>query len=160
MDINHKNHSKKLHVFLLVIFLFALLIFAFAISSVRKTPKEDTRFGVTFSTLYAKQLGLDYKDLYKKIATDLNVKAVRLPVYWSEVEKEDDIYDWSEIDWLVDVSERNDIKLTIVTGEKVPRWPECYVPGWVGQLNRAGHQEKALEFIEVTVNRYKDSPAL
>lgn len=160
MSIKHKNHSKKFHAFLLVIFLFGILIFAFAVSSLRLSPKEDTRYGVTFSTTYTDQLGLDYKDLYTKIVTDLGVKAVRLPVYWKEVETENNVFDWEKLDWIVKTSEQNNVKLTIVTGEKVPRWPECFVPDWAKSLSREDHQKEVLGMIEETVLRYKNSPAL
>lgn len=160
MSIPNKNHSKKFHAFLLVIFLIAIFTFAFAISSIRKDKYELTRFGVTFSTHYAQQLGLDYQDLYKKIINELKVTSVRLPIYWSYVETSNNDYDWSQVDWLVKFSEENNVKLTIVTGEKVPRWPECFVPDWAEALSKKERNKEVLSFIEETVNRYKGSSAL
>lgn len=160
MSVPHKNHSKKLHAVFLVIFLIAIFIFSYAVSTLKQTPNENTRYGVTFSSVYAQSLGLNVEKTYKKILNELEVKAVRLPIYWSSVEKEDGILDWKQVDRLVTLSEENNVKLTIVTGVKVPRWPECFVPNWAEVLSRSDRHQAALDFIETTVNRYKDSPAL
>ena len=113
------------------------------------------RYGITFSTVYTKQLGLNVKETYQALVEDLEVRAVRLPVYWSEIEKSQNQFDWQEFDDLVSYSEDHDVKLTLVVGTKVPRWPECYIPDWAEGLDPKEQQSQALQMITEVVNRYK-----
>ncbi len=48
---------------------------------VKETPNKNINFGVTFSELYAKELGLNWKETYIAVLDDLNVERIRIPVY-------------------------------------------------------------------------------
>lgn len=122
----------------------------------QKTPQ----FGVTFSSVYAEELGLDTEKVFTEILQDLDVRLVRLPVYWSEVEHEEGVYDWSEVDALMVLAQSSGVDVTMVVGQKVPRWPECFIPTWALQLSDEARHEAVLSFIEVAIDRYKDSPSL
>jgi hypothetical protein len=50
--------------------------------------------------------------------------------------------------------------VTLSLGLRQPRWPECHVPSWTTGESQQQWQPQLEKFIEATVNRYKDSPAL
>lgn len=120
-----------------------------------KIPDKDFKFGVTFSHRYATDIGLDWREAYLEMLDDLNVRRIRIPVYWDLVEKEDGQYDFSDVDWQLDEARGRNAEIILVVGQKVPRWPECFVPGWIGD-DDALRGEKLLRMIETTVSRYKD----
>ncbi|MBI2475213.1 beta-galactosidase [Candidatus Uhrbacteria bacterium] len=125
-----------------------------------KLDRTPTRFGITFSSVYTKQLGLDVQETYGALIEELGVRVVRLPVYWSEIEKAQNQFDWEELDSLISYSEDHNVKLTLVVGTKVPRWPECYIPDWAETFDKDKQQSLALKMIEAVVNRYIDSSAI
>jgi hypothetical protein len=140
----------------------SVLIVAFIyVNLPAKAKTGDVKMGVTFSYIYAAQIGLDWKEVYLAMMDDLKIKHVRLPVYWDRVEKEEGKYDFSEIDWQLAEAQKRGVDIIMVIGQKVPRWPECYVPTWVGSdpsnLPAERLKEKLLTFEEVVINRYKDN---
>jgi hypothetical protein len=145
----------KIGAFVLILIAMSI-IFTMASDWVNETPTVSPEFGITFSTHYAKQLGLDYQKTYKALIEELEIQHVRIPVYWSEIEREQGWQDWGAIDWLMTYSEEHNVQVTLVVGIKVPRWPECFVPDWAEKLNTNSLHQEALRFIELTVNRYKD----
>ncbi len=117
-------------------------------------------WGVTFSQKFSRQLGLDWKKNYEAILTDLNPEKIRLAVYWDDTEKNRGEYDFSDSDWLLEKSNQFNKKIVLTVGMKVPRWPECFVPGWAKKLN-TGEREQALnDYLKVIINRYKENPAI
>jgi len=146
--------------FLILMGAVTLLVFTFGAKWINQIPDSDPIFGVTFSTKYTEQLKLDVQETYKAIINELEVTYVRLPLYWSDVEREQGKYSWEKVDWLVKYSEKNDVDLTIVVGMKVPRWPECYIPDWAEMLSAQQQHAAVLQFLERAVNRYKDSSAI
>ncbi len=157
----HTYVSTAITFFLLGLLCVGVYLFFWVNRAMTDVSKIDsTRYGITFSDTYAKYLGLDPEVAYKAFIEDLGVRAVRLPIYWSEIQTKPDEYQWDLIDRLVRFSEEHQVKLTMVVGTKVPRWPECYVPTWVSSLRKEDRQKAALTMIQKTVERYKDSPAL
>lgn len=134
---------------------FGLYILSFA----NTTLKETTTLGISYSPRYASSLGLNPKITYVEALDDLNPKTVRLPIYWDEVEPTQGKFDFSKSDYYIKVAEQRNIKLSLVVGLKVPRYPECYTPKWVGKdissLNSSLYKE-----LEVIVKHYKESPSL
>lgn len=119
------------------------------------------KFGVTYSIVQARFLGLDERETYIAILDDLGVKNVRLPIYWDEIEKMPDEYNWSTVDYLMDESAKRGVAVTLVVGYKVPRWPECHIPEYVKGMSSDGALERRLiPYLEAAVGRYKDHPAL
>ena len=57
---------------------------------------------------------------------------MRLPVYWDLVEKQPGIYEYADVDWQLDEAKKRDVAVILTVGIKVPRWPECHIPQWVG----------------------------
>jgi len=118
------------------------------------------RYGITFSTTYTSYLGLNVEQTFKTLVDDLGVRAVRLPVYWYDVEPNKGDFRFETLDWLVKYAEDHGVKLTLAIGEKVPRWPECYVPDWARTIHSDDKQTEVKALITAIVNRYKNSPAL
>jgi len=152
--------SKKFFLALACAILVLLVLLSAAAVLLNKPPRTDQTLGVTFSTMYARQLGLDPKETYSAILGDLGVRAVRLPVYWDEIEREKDVYDWELLDWMIDQSQQNDAQVTLVIGQKVPRWPECFIPDWAEKMSFAHAEVELIEFMEQVVVRYRESPAI
>jgi hypothetical protein len=126
----------------------------------RLIPSAAPDLGVTFSTTYASWLGLDSRETWTALAEDLRVERMRIPVYWSEVEPEHGRYRWEELDWMMEEAGRRGIEVTLVVGEKGPRWPECYIPDWAEMRSVEDRHAASLAFLEETVRRYRRSPAL
>ncbi len=151
IKIHRKNPRKK--IIIIVIFL-AVIISTIYFIFIPK--REDVTYGVTFSKPFAEHLGLDWRETYLAILDDAGAKRVRLSSYWTEVEPEKDRYSFSDLDWQIEEAEKRGVKMIIVLGQKQPRWPECHIPRWAGELDEKERQEELLEIIEKVVERYKD----
>ncbi len=124
-------------------------------------PRQDVSLGVTFSSRYATDLGLDWKSAYTAMLDDLGVRKIRIPVYWDLVEPSDGIYDFSDVDWQLEEASKRNAEVILSIGQRVPRWPECHVPGWVsaegGDIFR---QEKLILLLGTIIDRYKNRPEI
>ncbi len=160
-----KNNYKKI-ILIKTILLFLILLFFLFFKWLNYFPKDinlehkDNYFGVTFSTKYTEELGLDYQEVYQAILNELKVKKIRIPFYWDEIEKNKDIYDFEVYDYLINEGEKNNVDFVISLGRRVPRWPECHSPNWTHNMNEEEIQKEILEMIEIIVNRYKDNDSV
>jgi len=148
--------------FIKLIFMFIILVIVVAyvflwVSSYKKYPVD---FGVSFSEEHAKYLGLDWKETYNSILTDLKPKYIRLSAPWNNIEKVDGNFDFTDIDYMMNEAKKAGTKVTLVVGQKAPRWPECYVPDWASQLSSQEYQIRLNNYLTKIVNRYKDNSAL
>ncbi|MEW5805615.1 MAG: hypothetical protein AB1721_02740 [Patescibacteria group bacterium] len=116
--------------------------------------------GIVYSYKQAEEFGFEPNQLYLEILDDLKPKYLRVIAYWDRIEKQKDEYDFSELDFQIQETERRQAKITLILGEKVPRWPECHYPDWAAGLSRQNQQEQILELISLIGARYKDSSAL
>ncbi|MBI2551540.1 hypothetical protein HYV73_04360 [Candidatus Uhrbacteria bacterium] len=123
-------------------------------------PARPIRLGATFSWMYARELGLSYKETYTAVLDDLGVQKLRLPLYWSDIESTRDRYDWSVPDWLLDEAARHGVKVTLVVGEKVPRYPECFIPPWADALSQQTRATELLSYVGAAATRYAHHPAV
>lgn len=146
--------------FLIALIAVGLFLFVRISIAFRETPNQPIRYGITFSTIYAGYLGLDPIATYHDLVENLGVRVVRLPVYWSEIEPKKDVYDWNQLDDLVKYSEAHNVKLTLAIGHKVPRWPECFIPGWALKISDADQQKDVESMMREVVSRYHDSSAV
>ena len=155
---------KRLLVFLIVLSFFVLIF-----SQGHVYEKDELEYGVTFSKKQAEDLGLDWKKLYIDIFEDLGVKKIRLPAYWDEIEKEKDLFDFEDLDWLIENAEEKEAEVILAVGGRLPRWPECHFPEWVEKLDgeststgstpeggQAAQEKEILDYIDTVVKRYKD----
>jgi len=118
---------------------------------------DDIEWGVAFSKPFATEMELDWRENYLAILDDLGVKKMRLPVYWQDVEPEPERYNFSDYDWMVEEAQKRNAELILVVGRKLPRWPECHAPFWADKLTEQEKQEKILNIVSKTVERYKGS---
>lgn len=135
-----------------------LIITGLFLSSMAEAPIQlQPKVGVTFSPRYAQELGLDPIATYTKLFTTLGVKYVRLPVYWSEFETDQDNYDYSDLDQYLNIAKENNAQVMVAIGYKSPRWPECYPPAWARNLSRDELQQRILLMLKRIITKYKDN---
>jgi hypothetical protein len=138
----------------LVVALFAVVLFA-------QTKKPEViEYGMSFNTLYARELGLDWKETYDAIIDDLGVRKFRLAAHWPMVEPARNIYNFEELDYQISRAEEVGAEVILAVGRRLPRWPECHVPSWVKDLTPQQQSSAQLQMVEQVVERYKDSPAV
>ena len=150
-----------LHVVKVILVLILLVLLSPIVIYLIYKPKvqEDMSYGVTFSNRYATDLGLDWKEVYTAMLDELEVQNLRLVVYWDDVEKERDTYDFSDIMWQLDEAEKRDLNIILAIGRKVPRYPECFQPDWWVEMKNENYQDiELVEYIKVvirTLEHYK-----
>lgn len=149
------------------IFATALVVVGFAwlgtIDYARNLPVDNNRkieWGLTFSDEFSRELGLDWKMTFENIITDLKPKKIRLIAYWDNIEKSRGEYDFSDLDWQIQRATDNDIKIILAMGEKVPRWPECHIPGWASKLGAQERGQALRDYMQEVVERYRGEPAI
>ena len=146
---------KKL---LIIFIIFLFLIFLLSRGHVYK--KEELEYGITFSKKQVVELGLDWQVAYIDILDDLGIKKLRLPAYWDEIETQDGQYVWSDLDWQIEEASKREVEIILALGGRLPRWPECHFPDWTSKFAKEAREEKILEYIKKTINRYKDNIAI
>jgi hypothetical protein len=161
--VKNANRFKRLRVpyvlgglTFVLLFLVATIFFAkvFLLS-------KPVDFGVTFSAPHARYLKLNAWETYLSLLDDLHVRFIRLPVYWNETETSRGTYDWKETDYFMEQAAKRGVKVTLVIGAKVPRWPECHLPEFIQmEVGTPAYGDDLVGFLKTTVERYKDSPAL
>ena len=143
-----------------ILFLLGIAILLFIYFNIpTKSENKKAQLGVTFSYRYASDIGLDWQKAYAAVLDDLQVKKIRIPVYWDLVEKREGEYDFSAVDWQLAEARKRDAEIILVVGQKVPRWPECAIPEWA-QTDDQKRKETLLKFVEKVVDRYKNNPEL
>ncbi|MGI6373829.1 MAG: beta-galactosidase [Patescibacteria group bacterium] len=158
--------KKKGKFFFWTIFLFLIfcLIYFFKIANnyplKKKLLVEPGFFGVTFSTKFAEELGLDWQEVYLAILDDLQVKEIRLPIYWDQIAPEKGHYDFSEFDYIIEEGAKRGVKFVANIGWRLPRWPECHAPDWATKKSLAATQAEALNMLEAVISHYQDKQAI
>ena len=138
----------------------AIILVIYGIFWLFSIKSYPTSFGISFDDRYATSLGLDWKKTYQAMLHDLKPQFVRIPARWSDIEREENTYSWSTTDYLIKEAGKNNVKVTLVMGQKVPRWPECFFPEWSMFLTPTERKEALLDYVKATINRYKNNPAI
>jgi len=145
-------------------FIFSFLILIAALACylfVGKMPEaEQITWGVDFSQKHARDLGLDWKEVYLAYLEDLEVKQIKLSTAWNLLEKEKNEYDFSDLDWQIEQAEKYGAKVILVIGMKTPRWPECHFPDWAEDLSKQELQPSILNLLENVVLRYQKNTVI
>lgn len=157
---SHQHHPHFLLPILLGILVLGGFLFFKMSGQFAEEELPPTRYGLTFSTVYARQLGLDPTEVYRTFIEELGVRAVRLPIYWSDIEPERGAFDFTLYDQLIRYADAMGVKLTLVVGVKVPRWPECFPPDWAEMLDAKAQHQAALAMIGRVVERYSSYGAV
>lgn len=110
--------------------------------------------GTTLAHPHLKYLKLDLKDSLNELR-ELNVKIVRLGVYWKEVQIDKDTYNYKNIKEILTFCESNDIDVILTIGMKAPRWPEFYIPKWLGKRPDSA-EPYIYKFLEKSLNELKE----
>ncbi|HTL47202.1 MAG TPA: beta-galactosidase [Verrucomicrobiae bacterium] len=143
--------------------LFLALILAFP--AVPARAQETLKIGTTYSIHQSEYLDMDWKETYLALL-EFHFDVIRLGTYWNRIEKDEGVLDFEYLDWQIAEAKKRHIPVLLTLGMKAPRWPEYYIPDWVlkhiklkfGQdvSESAYLREKALHFVSVVVERYKD----
>ena len=137
----------------------AVVIVLLCALSLRAVPAH-IEYGVSFSTLQADQLGLDWKTTYRAVLDDLGVRKLRLAAYWPMVEPERDRYSWSDLDFQLSEARARKADVILSVGRRLPRWPECHVPEWAQKLSWEEQKDELRSYLTAVVGRYKDDPGI
>ncbi len=152
----------KLYLSLMSGFLAVLMWFVFNAPTPLNliSQSSDFSFGIVYSTKQAESLGLDPLITYENILNELQPERLRIIVYWDRIEKQNGIYDFDEIDFLMNKAQEENIKTTLIIGKKVPRWPECHIPYWLIKADSKNLEKELNEYLTLVVSRYKNYPNL
>ena len=148
---------KRLLLFVIVVGILAWIISLFA-------PKiSKIEYGFTFSAPYAQGLGLDWKKAYIASLDELKPKYIRLSAYWNKEEPEPGNLlfltgESSDLDFQIKEASDRNIKIVVAVGRRLPRWPECHDPSWIGNLPETVLQSEQLSYIETVIRHYQDNP--
>jgi len=126
----------------------------------QKEVPEKIQYGMSFNTMYARELNLDWKETYDAILDELGVRHLRLAAHWPMVEPSNDVYNFAELDYQIERAEEVGAEVIFAVGRRLPRWPECHIPQWAQEMSVAQQQEELLRYVTVVIERYKDSSAI
>lgn len=140
---------------ILCIVVFFLIVGVFLFFKKPAGVTDDIKWGVTFSHTFAKQTGYDWRKMYIEMLDDLKPKILRIPIYWTETEKEKDKFNFTDYDFMIDEAEKRGVSLTLAIGIKTPRWPECHIPSWARTLDEKTMADELLLADAMIVQRYK-----
>jgi len=141
--------------YLLIIFFIVIIFLLWFFQASFKT--KNPIYGVTFSQKFTEELGLDWQKVFIASLDELKVRNFRLPAYWNRIEPEDGDYNFTDLDWQINQAAKRDAKIILVVGQRVPRWPECFISDWARDLDKAEREQKLLDYLKVLVNHYKIS---
>jgi len=123
-------------------------------------PAEEITWGVNFSQKHAQALGLDWKESYSALLDDLQVKNIKVAVYWDLIEPKEGEFDFEDLDWQLEEARKRNAEVLLAIGRKVPRWPECHLPVWAADLSKTEQQEKIMDMLREVVLRYRNSDVI
>jgi len=120
-------------------------------------PERDkTSWGVTFSTKMAENFSLDSAVALKDIIEGLQPETIRIATYWDEIHRAENEYDFSKVDWQMNMLRDYNVPTILAYGQKTPRWPECHIPSWLKEKSVEEKNEALLMYVAVMTERYKD----
>lgn len=145
---------------LLAILIITVVFFAFYLYLAKRPVPEKVNYGISFNTLYAKELNLDWEEVYDAVINDLGVRRFRLAAHWNMIEPENNQWNFVELDKQINLAEENGAEIILAVGRRLPRWPECHIPQWAIDESWEFQKKEILEYIEVVINRYKDRDSI
>lgn len=157
----NKNKFWQIFVFLIVVFSI-LIVYFFKVAKNYSVDQDLSYppgfFGVTFSTKFCEELGLDWREVYQATLEDLKVKEIRLPIYWDEIEKSKGVFDFSDYDFIIEEGRKHNVNFIINIGWRLPRWPECHAPSWTNKNSLQVNREESLRMLRAVVDHYRFYP--
>jgi hypothetical protein len=122
--------------------------------------KHAVSHGISFSHTHAAYLGLDWREVYTNMLERFQPRHVRVAALWNEVQPSADTFDFSSLDFLMGEAEKRRVRITLVVGQKAPRWPECHIPAWAAARSGDAYREAVFQYMKAVVERYRGSSAL
>lgn len=119
-----------------------------------------TDFGLSFSLHRCSEFGIDKKKTLRASLEDLGVRRFRLMGYWNIHEAAQGHYDFSELDWQMEMVAKYGGQVSLCLGARQPRWPEFHIPDWALQMPAEQWHNALCKYIEKVVKRYSKHPAL
>ena len=154
-NIGMKKHWKRTILWCGMVLL--LLVLAVVLLARKHVPTAIT-YGLSFNTPYTQELGLDPRDVYTAVLSELGVRHLRLAAHWTMVEPQNGVFDFSELDFQVAEAKKYGADIILAIGRRLPRWPECHVPGWAAELSWDKQKDEIRAYLREVVSRYKDEP--
>lgn len=152
---------RQRKIMFIILSIFIVLLIIYVTLWVVSNKKYSVEYGISFNQIYAAEsLELDWQETYTAMLEELKPEYIRIAAMWSQIEEVDGVLDFSQVDWMMDRAAENDTKVTLVVGQKAPRWPECHVPEWSHELSDEDYKKRLLNCVGEVVARYKDHPAL
>lgn len=152
-------HLKSVRLAAIGLGILALVCLSLYLLAMKPVPDRIT-YGMSFNTLYADELGLDWREVYDALLDDLGVRHLRLAAHWPMTEPSPGVYNFAEIDYQMRRAEEMGADVVFAVGRRLPRWPECHVPEWGASLPWERQKEEIRKYLRAVVERYKDSPAI
>jgi len=125
-----------------------------------KPVPESLVYGMSFNTMYALELGLDWQETYDAIIGELGVRHFRLAAHWPMIEPMPGEYNWIELDYQIAKAEEVGAEVILAVGRRLPRWPECHIPSWARNNSWEEQKESLRKYIRAVIERYRDSSAV
>lgn len=130
----------------------------------RSLPPIDAgrpiHWGLTFSTKFSRDLGLDPPQTLGAITQELRPQNIRLIAYWDDIEPQPGSFDFRDLDWQFDVLRESHPAVILALGMKTPRWPECHVPAWASTLRLEAREEALRTYLAALVEHYRREPLI
>ena len=140
--------------------IFILIFLGIFLYLAQKPIPKTITYGMSFNTLYARELGLDHRETFIAILDDLKVRHLRLAAHWNMVEPKQGVYDWSEMDFQLREAHKRNADVIFGVGRRLPRWPECHIPTWAKDMSWEDQKKEIRNYITQTITRYKDEPSI
>jgi hypothetical protein len=126
---------------------------------------SPVQVGISFSPQRAAYLGLDYQSAFTRLEA-MHFRVIRLSAYWNQIDQQG----YAQLDWLMSEAKRAGQPVALTVGMKALGWPEFFIPasampaGGLSQgqdvASDSSLRDATLSFVEDTVLRYRDNPAL
>lgn len=124
-----------------------------------KNIVDPDQYGVSFSIKQCRNFRLDWRDCLGW-ALDMGWRRFRLMSYWNEIEKEQELYDFRNLDEQIQIIAEQKGVITLCLGVKQPRWPEYHWPKWALELPANERDTALIQFIQAVVEHYKNQSAI
>jgi hypothetical protein len=151
--------QKIIAVFLCLIVLLGASMYGIALWYMHSVSNKPQTVGVSFVPDYAQSLGLDPEATMDGLIS-IGAKEFRLTSYWSDSERTQGQYDFTQLDWQFKKAEAAHANVTLAIGLRQPRWPECHMPGWALNEPASVWEPQLEQYMTAVISRYKDSPSL
>ena len=116
---------------------------------------DREKYGVSFSLKQCRNFGLDPRETLQWLL-DQGWRRFRLMSYWNEHEKQQGDYNFTELDWQMEMISNAGGEITLCLGVKQPRWPEYHWPKWTSDFTPEQKTQALLGYLTATLEHVKN----